>query len=163
MALKIGFYPAESHNTTASTTGLVGGSIDDASVLSASLNSFLPEGVSDYIGQPDRLRFQKIFVKNTGAVTINNPKIFLNNVKHVGQIKLATGSLTDSNTNATGYPAAYSSNSFFEPIGIVNATGIGTGSIAAGESIGIWVKQTISNNLPTETGASTTIGIIGEV
>ena len=162
MALEIGFYPAEFHNTD-STSGAVGGAINSSAVLSATLNSFLPQGVSDYIGQSDRLRFQKLFVKNTGTTTINNPKIFLNNVKHVGQIKIATGALTDSGTNATGYPAGYSAGSFSEPIGIINATSIGTGAITGSESIAIWIKQTIGDILPTETGASTTIGIIGEV
>ena len=62
MALDIGFYPAEFHNTS-SVTGAIGGAINSSSVLSAGLNSFFPEGVSDYIGQSDRLRFQKIYVK----------------------------------------------------------------------------------------------------
>lgn len=162
MALDIGFYPAEFHNTS-SVTGAIGGAINSSSVLSAGLNSFFPEGVSDYIGQSDRLRFQKIYVKNTGTDTINNLKIFLNNVKHVDQIHIATGTSTDSGTNSTGYPSGYSNSDFSAPIGIINATGIGDGTMTGGESIGIWIKQTISDNLPTETGASTTIGIIGEV
>ena len=162
MALEIGFYPAEFHNTD-STTGAVGGAINSSAVLSATLNSFLPEGVSDYIGQSDRLRLQKIFIKNTGTTTISNPKIFLNNVKHIGQIKIATGTLTDSGTNATGYPAGYTAGNFSETIGIINATSIGTGSMTGNESISLWIKQAIGDNLPTEIGASTTIGIIGEV
>lgn len=176
MALEIGFYPAEFHNLESATTGKMGGQINSSTPLSGSLNAFFPEGVSDYIGQSDRLRFQTLYIKNTGSDTINNPKIFLNNVKHAGQITIFN-SLTNQDSvtgstatgSVTGYNIVWASaDNFSEPIGVTNAvplSGLGTAitSLASGEYVGIVVRQVIGDNLPTETGASTTIGIIGEV
>ena len=177
MALEIGFFPAEFHNT-GNTTGKMGGQINSSTPLSASLNAFLPEGVSDYIGQSKRLRFQTLYVQNTSATdTINNPKIFLNNVKHVGQISIFnyfTQDVLVTGVTATGSVTSHigavwsNPDNFSEPIGISNAVPISgaigaVASLAPGEYVGIVVKQAINDNLPTETGASTTIGIIGEV
>ncbi len=175
MALEIGFYPAEFHNT-GDATGAVGGSINSSAVLSASLNAFFPEGVSDYIGQSDKYRWQKLWIKNTGSTAITNPKIFLNNVKHAGQITIFNSLTNDASVtgstatgSVTGYNGVWTgASSFSEPVGIANAvpfTGLGSAitSLASGEYLGVVVRQVIGDNLPTETGASTTIGIIGEV
>ena len=176
MALEIGFYPAEFHNT-GDATGAVGGSINSSAVLSASLNAFFPEGVSDYIGQSDRYRWQKLWIKNTGSAAISNPKIFLNNVKHVGQIKIynkaldTTQIINSSGTTATSVPNDVSDTDLTEPIGVSNAAslqGFNLGPVditswPVNTSYGVWVRQAIGDNLPTETGASTTIGVIGEV
>lgn len=175
MALEIGFYPAEFHNLESATTGKMGGQINSSTPLSASLNAFFPEGVSDYIGQSDRLRFQTIYIQNTGSATINNPKIFLNNVKHAGQITIFNSLTNDASVtgsaatgSVTGYNGVWSSAGFSEPIGVTNAvplSGLGSAitTLAPGEYLGVVVRQVIGDNLPTETGASTTIGIIGEV
>lgn len=176
MALEIGFYPAEFHNT-GDATGAVGGSINSSAVLSASLNAFFPEGVSDYIGQSDKYRWQKLWIKNTGSTAITNPKIFLNNVKHVGQIKIynhaldTTQIINSSGTTATGVPTDVLATDLTEPIGISNAETLQGANPApysittwpTNTSYGVWVRQAIGDNLPTETGASTTIGVIGEV
>jgi hypothetical protein len=176
MVLEIGFYPSAFHNLESDTTGKMGGAIDSSAALSASLNSFFPEGVSDYIGQSEKLRFQTLYVKNTGLSTINNPRVFLNNVKHVGQISIFnslidSASVTGSTAtgSVTGYNGVWSTTAdFSEPIGLANAspfTGLGTAitSLAPGAYVGFVIRQKINDNLPTEIGASTTIGIIGEV
>lgn len=161
MVLEVEFYKSNEWNTSvAPGSGGVGGTQTTTSV-GAALSDVFPEGVSDYIGQDAQLRFQKIFVENTGSATITNPRIFLNNVKHPGQIQIATGSTTDTHANPTGYPV--SSANFIEPIGIINATSMGVSDLNSGSSFSLWVKQSIPANLPSEVGASTTIGIIGEV
>jgi len=161
MALEVTFYQSENWNTSSPPDeNTVGGAITSTEV-GATLSDVFPEGVSDYIGQDTRLRFQKIFVKNIGNPTITNPRIFLNNVKHPGQIQIAIGDASDSHTNPTGYPV--SSGNFIEPIGIVNATSMGISDLVQDASFSLWIKQSIPANLPSEVGASTTIGIIGEV
>ena len=176
MVLQIGFYPAEFHNIS-DATGAVGGSIDSSAVLSASLNAFFPEGISDYIGQSDKYRWQKLWIKNTGSAQIDNPKIFLNNVKHIGQIKIfnnaldSTQIINSSGTTPTGTPNDVSVGNLTEPIGVSNAVALQGANPApyditawpVNTSYGIWVRQAIGDNLSTETGASATIGIIGEV
>ena len=163
MALEIQFYQSVSWNT-GDDTSPVGGAIDASTVVLSTLNGVFPEGVSDYIGQDARLRFQKVFVKNTGA-DITSPQIFLNDIKHPGQIQIATGSSlsTDSGIDPTGYPGDLSSSDFFEPIGVVNATGVGLSTLDSGSAFGLWIKQSIPSNLPSEVGASATIAVIGEV
>ena len=159
MALNVTFYQSANWNTSSTPdTNTVGGAIAGTTV-GATLSDVFPEGVSDYIGQDARLRFQKIFI--TAGTAITNPKVFLNNVKHPGQIQIAIGGATDSHANPTGYPV--SSGNFIEPIGIVNATSMGIPDLGATESFSLWIKQSIPANLPSEVGASTTIGIIGEV
>ena len=163
MALEVTFYQSTIWNISSPPDeNTVGGVISNPLIeVGAALSDVFQEGVSDYIGQDARLRFQKIFVMNTGLLTIGNPRIFLNNVKHPGQIQIATGSSIDYGTNPTGYPV--SSSNFIEPIGIVNATSMGISDLAQDDSFSLWIKQSIPANLPSEVGASTTIGIIGEV
>ncbi len=162
MALEVTFYQSTIWNTSSPPdANNVGGVINLSNEVGSTLSDVFPEGVSDYIGQDARLRFQKIFVVNTGSPTITNPRIFLNNVKHPGQIQIATGTTIDYGTNPTGYPV--SSSNFIEPIGIVNATSMGISDLAQDDSFSLWIKQSIPANLPSEVGASTTIGIIGEV
>ena len=163
MALNVEFYKSNEWNISAAPgSGEAGGTGTDTSVGST-LGDVFPEGISDYIGQDARLRFQKIFVTNTGAATITNPRIFLNNVKHPGQIQIATGSTTDTATTPSSYPGSLSASDFIEPIGLVNATSMGVSDLAKDDSFSLWVKQSIPANLPAEVGVSTTIGIIGEV
>lgn len=160
MALNVTFYQSANWNTSSPPdTNTVGGAINLSNEVGSTLSDVFPEGVSDYIGQDARLRFQKIFV--SAGTTITNPKVFLNNVKHPGQIQIAIGGATDSHTNPTGYPV--SSGNFIEPIGIVNATSMGIPDLGPDDSFSLWIKQSIPSNLPSEVGASTTIGIIGEV
>ena len=163
MALNVEFYKSNEWNISAAPgSGGVGGTETTTSV-GATLGDVFPEGVSDYIGQDARLRFQKIFVKNAGA-DITNPKIFLNDVKHPGQIQIFTGSATDTGATPSSYPDGLSASDFIEPIGLVNATGLGIDNpLATDASFSLWIKQSIPANLPSEVGAATTIGIIGEV
>jgi len=162
MALNVAFYRSSNWNT--GTSGTVGGAISSPLTgVASTLSEVFPEGVSDYIGQDPRVRFQKIFVKNEVGSDISNVKVFLNDVKHPGQIQIFTGSATDIATTPSSYPTSLSASDFIEPIGLVNATGLGIANpLGIGASFSLWIKQSIPSNLPTETGASTTIGIVGE-
>ncbi len=160
MALNVTFYQSENWNISSPPDELdVGGAINQSNEVGATLGDVFPEGVSDYIGQDARVRYQKIFVKNAGP-DITNPKIFLNDVKHPGQIQIAQGDATDL-TNDPLDPPGFT---FIEPIGLVNATGLSIANpLITDASFSLWIKQSIPANLPSEVGASTTIGIIGEV
>ncbi len=162
MALNVTFYQSANWNIVSS--GGVGGATT-ATLVGTTLSDVFPEGVSDYIGQDDRVRFQKIWVKNTygDGTDINNIKVFLNNVKHPGQIQIATGNGNDTGSSPSSYPDSLTASDFVEPIGLVNATGFAISNpLTDGSSFSLWIKQSIPANLPAEVGASTTIGIIGE-
>ena len=181
MALEIGFYPAEFHNLETATTGKMGGAIDTSGgVISPSLDTIFPPNSSEYLGHDNNLRFQKIYIKNTGSTTIDKPRIFLENVKHVGQVSVTNAysdmvAMTDSTAtgSVTGYASPYGSQSnFIEPVGLSNAvplSGFNGGApgaitgIAPGSHVAFVVKQEILNDLAGEIGASATIGIVGEV
>ena len=156
MALDVTFY--QSANWNLGPGGVTGGAIDLGNEVGATLSAVFPEGVSDYIGQDARVRYQKIWVRNTSGVIISNVKIFLNNVKHPGQIQIALDGSTSTSTPTTLPSGA----TFVEPIGLANAVEV-TASLGVVAEFHIWIKQSIPANLPSEVGASTTIGIIGEV
>jgi len=164
MALNVTFYQSANWNTSSPPdTNTVGGAINLSNEVGATLSDVFPEGVSDYIGQDARVRYQKIWVKNTygDGTSVDNVKVFLNNVKHPGQIQIATGIADDTATNPSTEPGSLN---FVEPIGLVNATGFAIQNPLTDDSrFSIWIKQSIPANLPSEVGASTTIGIIGEV
>jgi hypothetical protein len=156
MALDVTFY--QSVNWNLGPGGVTGGAIDLGNEVGATLSAVFPEGVSDYIGQDARVRYQKIWVRNTSGTAISNVKIFLNNVKHPGQIQIALDGSTSTSTPTTLPGSA----TFVEPIGLANAVEV-TASLDTNLDFHIWIKQSIPANLPSEVGASTTIGIIGEV
>ena len=92
MALNVTFYQSANWNTSSPPdTNTVGGAINLSNEVGSTLSDVFPEGVSDYIGQDARVRYQKIWVKNTSGGAINNVKVFLNNVKHPGQIQISAG------------------------------------------------------------------------
>ena len=158
MALNVAFYQSMNWNISSPPdTNTVGGAAT-STLIGATLSDVFPEGVSDYIGQDARVRYQKIWVENTSGTTISNVKMFLNNVKHPGQIQIALGVGDDSVANPTTSPSL----TFLEPIGLANAVTV-IASLVDSASFSIWIKQSIPANLPSEVGASTTIGIIGEV
>jgi hypothetical protein len=158
MVLDVTFYQSANWNISSPPdTNTVGGAATSTPV-GATLSDVFPEGVSDYIGQDARVRYQKIWVENTSGDPISNVKMFLNNVKHPGQIQIALGSGNDLIANPTISPIL----TFLEPIGLANAVTV-IASLGSGISFSIWIKQSILANLPSEVGASTTIGIIGEV
>jgi len=161
MALNVAFYRSSNWNTGAS--GTVGGTFPGSPTgVASTLSEVFPEGVSDYIGQDPRVRFQKIFVKNEGSA-ISNVKVFLNDVKHPGQIQIFTGNATDIASAPSSYPTNLSASDFVEPIGLANATGLGIANPLGGTaSFSLWIKQSIPSNLAAEIGASATIGIVGE-
>jgi len=158
MALDVTFYQSASWNISSPPDNNTVGGAATSTLIGATLSDVFPEGVSDYIGQDARVRYQKIWVENTSGTPIKNVKIFLNNVKHPGQIQIA---LDGSNLIST--PTTLPSGAtFVEPIGLANAVEV-TASLGIGGDFHIWIKQSIPANLPSEVGASTTIGIIGEV
>lgn len=159
MVLNVTFYQSANWNTSSPPdTNTVGGAINLSNEVGSTLSDVFPEGVSDYIGQDARVRYQKIWVRNTSGTIISNVKIFLNNVKHPGQIQIATNGSTSTNTPTTLPVGA----TFVEPIGLANAVTVAA-SLAIDDDFDVWIKQSIPANLPSEVGASTTIGIIGEV
>ncbi len=163
MALNVTFYQSANWNTSSPPdTNTVGGAISNPLIeVGATLSDVFPEGVSDYIGQDARVRYQKIWVKNTSGGAINNAKVFLNNVKHPGQIQISAGVGDDEADDPSSAPGILT---FVEPIGLANATALTIPDpLADTNSFSLWIKQTIPANLPSEVGASTTIGIIGEV
>lgn len=173
MALPVRFIESVSFNTAdpIPATGLVGGATGAApTVILETLDYVFPANVSDFIGQPDRHRFQKIYIDNTGETAgevITNAKFFFNNVKFPDQISFAFEKIAGDTGHGTGYPQGYSTSDFSTPLGIVNAiliTGAtATGDLNTGEFIGIWLHQQIPQNLPAETGAIATIGLVGEL
>lgn len=162
MVLNVTFYQSANWNTSSPPdTNTVGGAINLSNEVGSTLSDVFPEGVSDYIGQDARVRYQKIWVKNTSGGTINNVKVFLNNVKHPGQIQISAGVGNDTGTDPSSNPGVLA---FVEPIGLANATALTIPDpLADTNSFSLWIKQSIPANLPSEVGASTTIGIIGEV
>ena len=158
MALNVAFYQSANWNISSPPDNNTVGGAATSTLIGATLSDVFPEGVSDYIGQDARVRYQKIWVENTSGVEIKNVKMFLNNVKHPGQIQIALGVGDDLVSTPTTSPSL----TFLEPIGLAKS-GTVTTSLYDGVSFSIWIKQSISANLPSEVGASTTIGIIGEV
>ena len=158
MALNVAFYQSANWNISSPPDNNTVGGAATSTLIGATLSDVFPEGVSDYIGQDARVRYQKIWVENTSGDPIKNVKMFLNNVKHPGQIQIALGVGDDFVSTPTTSPSL----TFLEPIGLANSVTVTT-SLNDGVSFSIWIKQSISANLPSEVGASTTIGIIGEV
>ena len=158
MALNVAFYQSEDWNISSPPDDNAVGGVATSTLVGATLSDVFPEGVSDYIGQDARVRYQKIWVENTSGDPISNVKMFLNNVKHPGQIQIALGVGNDSVATPTTSPGL----TFLEPIGLANAVTV-IASLVDSASFSIWIKQSIPANLPSEVGASTTIGIIGEV
>jgi len=158
MALNVAFYQSANWNISSPPDNNTVGGAATSTLIGATLSDVFPEGVSDYIGQDARVRYQKIWVENTSGTPIKNVKMFLNNVKHPGQIQIALGVGDDLVSTPTTSPSL----TFLEPIGLANSVTVTT-SLNDGVSFSIWIKQSISANLPSEVGASTTIGIIGEV
>ena len=158
MALNVAFYQSANWNISSPPDNNTVGGAATSTLIGATLSDVFPEGVSDYIGQDARVRYQKIWVENTSGTPIKNVKMFLNNVKHPGQIQIALGVGDDEVSTPTTSPSL----TFLEPIGLANSVTV-TASLGDGISFSIWIKQSIPANLPSEVGASTTIGIIGEV
>jgi hypothetical protein len=158
MALNVAFYQSVYWNISSPPDANTVGGAATSTLIGATLSDVFPEGVSDYIGQDARVRYQKIWVENTSGTTISNVKMFLNNVKHPGQIQIALGAGDDFVSTPTTSPGL----TFLEPIGLANSVTVTT-SLDDNVSFSIWIKQSIPANLPSEVGASTTIGIIGEV
>lgn len=165
MVLPVRFVQTEYWNT--GTSGSIGGTGVNTEVA-GTLDSIFPTGVSDYVGQPTGHRFQKIVVENTGTIAtdnINNLKVFFNDLKFSDQLEFAfsTGTAAnDTGDHPTGYPAGYDSTNFSTPIGISNAVLSPATGLNTGESLGIWLHQIIPPGLVAETGASATLGLIGE-
>ena len=158
MALNVAFYQSANWNISSPPDNNTVGGAATSTLIGATLSDVFPEGVSDYIGQDARVRYQKIWVENTSGDPIKNVKMFLNNVKHPGQIQIALGVGDDEVSTPTTSPSL----TFLEPIGLANSVTVTT-ILGDGISFSIWIKQSIPANLPSEVGASTTIGIIGEV
>jgi len=165
MSLPVRFVQSEYWNTGSS--GSIGGTGVDTG-LGTSLNDVFPLGaVSDFVGQPARHRFQKVFIENTGDASIQNitnAKVFFNDLKFADQISFAfaTGA-ADTGDHPTGFPVGYTTGDFQTPQGILNAVAVPLTGIDTGTLVGVWLHQEISAGLPAETGASATLGLIGEV
>lgn len=165
MVLPVKFVQSEFWNTGVDTDPVGGntGNVD----LTGLLDEIFPTTNSDFIGQPTGQFFQKIFIENTGITVgdnISNAKIYFNNVMYPDQVSFAFEKVaSDSGDNPTGFPSGYATGDFQTPLGIINAvlspdTGLDTGAI-----LGIWLLQKIPPNLTTQTGATATLGIIGEI
>lgn len=165
MTLKIAFYRSANWNT--GDSGTVGG-IPTTTVVTAALGKMFPSAVSGFIGQAPARRFQKVFITNTGTPsdgTITGAAVFLHNVKYTDQIKIAFGTSTDTGGDPTFFPEGLATGDFTSPLGILNATGVpispldtGTGNAAA-----VWIWQDVPSNIPADTGAVATLGIVGIV
>jgi hypothetical protein len=162
MTLKVAFYQAASWNT--GDSGTVGGAIT-TTLVTGLVHEVFPVSVSNFIGQSDDIRYQKIFIQNTGTPsdpTITSALLFFNNVKYPDQISLGFGSSSDTTSSPSTAP---SSVTFHTPLGLANGTGIAATDLATGTSnaIPLWLKQSIPPNLPADTGATATLGIAGQV
>lgn len=161
MSLPVQFMTSNLWNTGSS--GAVGGALTSTGV-GTSLDDVFPRGVSDFIGQPDRDHFQKIYIENTGGTTISNAKVYFSNLEIPEQILMAFEATSgDTGTDPNILPTGYNSGDFSTPQGIINATGVPGGNLEHGTGIGVWIWQKISPDLPTETGVVATLGMVGEV
>jgi len=161
MTLPVVFRQSSDWNTGSS--GDVGGALS-ATGVGSSLGDVFPSAVSDFIGQPDNHRFQKVYVFNTGSVEIENLKVYFSDLELPSQIRLAIENASgDTGTSPSSLPSGYVTGDFSTPEGIVNAVAIPDTGLAAGTAVGVWLWQTIAPDLPTETGVVATLGVIGEV
>ena len=80
MALNVAFYQSANWNISSPPDNNTVGGAATSTLIGATLSDVFPEGVSDYIGQDARVRYQKIWVENTSGTPIKDVKIFLNNV-----------------------------------------------------------------------------------
>ncbi len=144
------------------STGLVGGGIDEAAPFGGTLSELFEAGASPFLGRPSYERYRKLFFKNEGGNDIEDCVAFWADLEHAEQMKFAFEKSTDdTSTNSVTRPAGYDEADFLNPVGLINASGLPSSTIAAGETRAFWIWQELPAGLTAETGALARLAIAG--
>lgn len=127
-------WPAE----TATATN--GGTIDTGTPVTEGLSQIFLPGVSSFLGGAVHSIYRKIFIRNDDGDPIQGLKVFLDNMKYPGQVKIAMeASGGDTSVDPRTSPAAYT---FVTADGQANAIPkvVGGLDLAVSASVGLWIN-----------------------
>lgn len=134
-----------------------GGAINAAAEIEGVLDEVFIDAYSKELGEGDRIVYRKVFFKNTAATALTDAKIWMSADEHdyiTLDLESAKGG-TDTSTNRVTAPT--DGYSFAEHSSEGDAHAVPTGTLGAGEVIGIWLKLTIPENQAPDTSITATL------
>ena len=144
-------------NNPVALTGQVGGTISD-DLVSSSLGELFSRVDTSDTGTLDQYR--KVFIKQITNGSFSNLEIHLLNVEYTGQLSMVSEFISgDTSEGPTLVPDGYLSTSFSGHAD--NPVALGTSE--SGDFFGIWIRQTLDEDINNDDLASFIIQIKGDV
>lgn len=123
-----------------------GGAINGETEIEGVLDEVFIDAYSKELEEGDRIVYRKVFFKNTAATALTDARIWMSADEHdyiTLDLESAKGG-TDTSTNRITAPT--DGYTFAEHNSEALAHAVPTGTLGAGEVIGIWLKLTIAEN-----------------
>lgn len=138
-----------------------GGAIDTGAEITGSLDEVFIDAYSKETGDGNRTLYRKVFLKNTnGSVSLSNAVVWMS-ADEKNWITLDLDDAVDGTTTSTNRITAPASRTFAEHASEGAAHAIPGGALAAGEAIGVWLKQVIPENQAPDNSITVTLEIKG--
>jgi len=135
---------------------LNGGAVNAEAEITGILDEVFIDAYSKELGEGDRIVYRKVFFKNTAATNLTDARIWMSADEHdyiTLDLESAKGGV-DTSTNRITAPDGYV---FAEHNTEALAHDVPTGTLGAGEAIGIWLKLTIPANEPPDASITATL------
>jgi hypothetical protein len=155
MGTYFNFY--EPVNNPPALTGQVGGT-RSSTILEESVGALFARMDTSQIGSLNQYR--KFFIKQIADASFSNLEIHLENVEYTGQLAMTLeknpgDSAEDATTLPNGYAASYFSGHADFPLEL--------GVSSNGSVFGVWLQQTLDEDIPNDDLASFIVQIKGDI
>lgn len=142
-------------------TNTNGGVIDAGSEITGALDEVFIDSYSKETGDGDRTIYRKVFLKNTnGVTTLSGVVVWMSADEH-NYLTFDLDDAVDGNTTSTNRITAPAGRAWGEHINEGAAHAVPGGTLAAGEAIGIWIRQLIAENQAPDATITATLNFKG--
>lgn len=120
------------------------------------LDEVFIDAYSEETGEGDRIVYRKVFFKNTSATALTVARVWMSADEH-DYITLDLESAVDDDHTSTNRVTAPADHVFAEHNSEATAHAVPTGTLGAGEAIGVWLKLTIPENQAPDASITATL------
>ena len=142
-------------------TNTNGGTIDAGSEITGALDEVFIDSYSNETGGGNRIVYRKVFFKNTNGVTTLSAAILWMSADEHDWITLDLDDAVDGTTTSTNRITAPAGRTFAEHNSEGTAHAVPSGTLAAGEAIGVWLKLFIPENQSPDASITATLKLKG--